>query len=285
VRTRLSSIFLLSLLCIQAQAAQNPAPNEFPFEYREGMIWIEVRTPKSAEPLSFLLDSGAGVSVINLTTAQRLGLRLANRIEVQGVRSTSTGYFPQRLSASVAGVALPKQYVAVDLDKLSDACHCHVDGLLGADFFRDRTVQIDFASQKVRLLSSGAPLTAGEILPLTNNRNAFLTPLTVNGKEKQWMRVDTGCASALQWVTTDAPANNRSHRIAIALKEVSLDMVPVAVRIGKTEIPSLSAEIHEAPMFTGEDGILGNGLLARFRSVTIDTKARRLILEPHSAAQ
>ena len=285
MRTRLSSIFLLPLLCLQAQASQKPAPSEFPFEYREGMIWLEVRTPKSAVPLSFLLDSGAGVSVINLSTAQRLCLRLANRIEVQGVGSTSTGYFPQRLSASVAGVAMPKQYVAVDLDQLSDACHCDVDGLLGADFFRDRIVQIDFASHKVRLLSPGTPLPVGEILPLRNSRNALLTPLTVNGKEKQWMRVDTGCASALQWVTTTPPADNRSHRVAIALKEVSLDLAPAAVRIGKTELPSVPAEIHETPLFSGEDGLLGNGILAQFRSVTIDAKAHRLILESRTAGE
>jgi len=282
VRARLS-VLLLLLLCTQAQAAQKPALGEFPFEYREGMLWLEVRTPKSVEPLSFLLDSGAGVSVINLSTAQRLGLRLANRIEVQAVGSTTSGYFPQRLSASVAGVAMPKQYVAVDLDKLSDACHCQVDGLLGADFFHDRIVQIDFASHKVRLLSPGTPLAAGEILPLRKNRNAFLTPLTVNGKEKQWMRVDTGCASALQWVTTTAPADNRSHRVAIALKEVSLDMIPATVRIGKTEMPFVSTEIHETPLFSGEDGLLGNGLLSCFSRLTIDAKARRLILEPRLA--
>src|SRR6266498_2231257 len=101
VRTQIGLILSLALLCFQAQAGGKPQATEFPFQYLEGLIWLKVQTPKSAEPLNFLLDSGAGISVINLTTAQRLGLRLANRVEVQGVGSSTYGYFPQRLSASV----------------------------------------------------------------------------------------------------------------------------------------------------------------------------------------
>src|SRR5205823_1057610 len=54
-----------------------PAPlAEFPFEFREGLLWIEVSVPQSKAPLSFLMDTGAGVSVINLSTAKRIGLKL-----------------------------------------------------------------------------------------------------------------------------------------------------------------------------------------------------------------
>jgi predicted aspartyl protease len=285
MRCRLVLTFFTGLLSLQAQAAQMPAAAEFPFEYREGMLWLQVQTPKSASPLNFLLDSGAGASVINLSTAQRLGLRLANRIEVQGVGSSTIGYFPQRLAASVSSVPMPKQYVAVNLNQLSDACHCQVDGLLGADFFQDRIVQIDFEAHVVRLLAPATSIAGDEILPLKSTGNAFLTPLTVNGKRNQLMRVDTGCASALQWVATTEPAEKRSHRIAIALKEVAVDMVPAAVTIGKTTFMSVSAELHQHPLFPGEDGLLGNALLSRFSKVTIDAKSRRLILESRPAAQ
>jgi Aspartyl protease len=283
MRTRLVLISALLLPCLGVLADQKSPSAEFPFEYNEGMIWITVQTGKSPRPLNFLLDSGAGASVLNLSTMQRLGLPLGNRIEVQGVDSTATGYFPQRLTALASGVPLPKQYIAVDLDKLSDACHCEVDGLIGADFFHERVVQIDFAAHKIRILARSSPLATDDILPLKQNRRALLAPVTVNGKEKQWVRVDTGCASALQWVNTGTPAENRSHRIAVALKEISVDLIPVTVRIGNTQISSVSAELHKRPIFTGENGLLGNGLLSRFSSVTIDAKAGRLILQPRTA--
>ena len=283
VRTWLRIIYLFGLpflLCLQTPAAQTPTcAAEFPFQFREGMIWLEVRSPKSGEPLNFLLDSGAGLGVINLSTAKRLGLHLAKPIQVQGVGSATTGYFPQRLTASIAGIAMPKQYVSVDLDDLSDACHCHVDGLIGADFFRDRVVQIDFAEKKVRILNPGTAFAADETLPLKKNRNAFLMPITVNGKEKQWVRVDTGCASGLHWVAKTAPADNPARRVAIALNEVPLDTLPTSITIGKMAFESVSADLHGKPVFRGEDGLLGNGILARFRSVTLDTVRGKIAFE------
>jgi hypothetical protein len=276
MRTRLAFISALVLLCASAQADQKSL--EFPFEFSEGMLWLKVHSPASVEPLNFLLDSGAGASVINLSTAKRLGLRLARPIEVQGVGSATTGYFPQRLSASVAGVQLPNHYVAVDLDHLSDACHCNVDGLIGADFFHDRIVQIDFENCTIRLLAPGTALS-GETLPLKTNGKALITPVTIDGRQNQWVRVDTGCASALQWVTDASSAKTRTHRVAVALKEISLDTVPASLAIGQTAFPKISAEVHRQPLFNGEDGLLGNAVLSRFRSITIDARAGRIAFQ------
>jgi hypothetical protein len=274
---RFVAVFVFALLVSQTHAGTSVPTQEFPFSYREGMLWVEVRLAKSSEALNFLLDSGAGVSVINLNTARLLGLRLANRVEVRGVDSVSSGYWPTRLSAHAGNMAMPKQYVALDLNNLSEACHGSVDGLLGADFFRDRIVQINFESQKVRLFKPGTAVSGGQVLPLKQNQNALLAPIKVNGRESQWLRVDTGCASALHWVRAGGSDDVRSHRIAVALKQVSLDMVPAQVTIGERELPPVFAEIHERPIFAGEDGLLGNGILAQFRSVTIDAPGGKIV--------
>ena len=62
--------------------------------FREGLIWVEVNVPQSKEPLHFLLDSGASVSVLNLSTAQRLGLQLGPKVSVTAVATTLTGHWP-----------------------------------------------------------------------------------------------------------------------------------------------------------------------------------------------
>jgi hypothetical protein len=67
------------------------------------------------------------------------------------------------------------------------------------------------------------------------------------------------------------------------LKEISVDLIPVTVRIGNTQISCVSAELHKRPIFSGENGLLGNGLLSRFSSVTIDVKGGRLVLKPRTA--
>ena len=89
--------------------------SESSFRIKDGLIWIHVTTPRSPAPLNFLLDSGANVSVINLDTARRLGVNLGARVSVRGVKSTAAGYWPQRLTASLAGVKLPQEYLALDL--------------------------------------------------------------------------------------------------------------------------------------------------------------------------
>lgn len=118
-------------------SAASSSGGEVPFEHRGGLIWVKVSVPQSAEPLNFLLDTGAGVSVVNLRTVEKLGVRFGQRVEVRGVGSSTDGFWPQRLQATASGVALPKECLAVDLAELSRACACGVDGLLGADFFKD----------------------------------------------------------------------------------------------------------------------------------------------------
>jgi hypothetical protein len=67
VRHKLTMTVLRTLLLVQP--AGTALAQEFPFHFREGLIWVQVDVPQSHEPLNFLLDTGAGVSVLNLRTA------------------------------------------------------------------------------------------------------------------------------------------------------------------------------------------------------------------------
>ena len=78
VSTPRTLLCLASLVCL-ALAGKARAASAIPFEYRDGLIWVKVKAEASAAPLNFLLDSGAGASVLNLATAQRLGVPWARR--------------------------------------------------------------------------------------------------------------------------------------------------------------------------------------------------------------
>ncbi len=132
VRCRLFATIILVTALFRLQAAP-VALAEFPFQYREGLLWIEVSIPQSDKPLNFLLDTGAGVSAINLNTAKRIGLKLGQEVTVHGVETILTGYWQQRMSAKVGDVQLPHEYLALDLEKLSSSCERPVDGLVGFD--------------------------------------------------------------------------------------------------------------------------------------------------------
>lgn len=251
---------------------------EFPFDLRDGFVWVKVTAKESSTPLNFILDSGAAVSTINSDSAKRLGLHGGQRVTVKGVGSSTVGYWPQRLNAEVDSVRLPKSYLVVDLCNLQASCQCRVDGLIGADFFDGKIVQLDFVTRKIRVLRS-AETIAGDVIELKKRRDVWQVPLNVNDSAKAWFRLDTGCATPLQWVTASAPKTS-SSRVTVALTEMSLPVTETTVQLGATKLTELQTSVHRSEIFSGEAGLVGVGLLSRFSSVTLDGKANRLILTP-----
>ena len=184
-------------------SAESQVQREIHFQYRSGLIWLKVHVSGKSEPLNFLLDSGAGISAIDLQKARSLGVPLGNRQMVQGVNGQGSAYRVKDLQAVCGGIALPKSVLAIDLRALSGSCQHHVDGILGVDFFRSRIVQIDFTESRVRILEKCDPNLANcEILPIRMCNDAFCVPVRVAGNPAQWMRLDTGCDAALEWVVS-----------------------------------------------------------------------------------
>lgn len=277
MRARFGALVVVAAV-MTLNVVASPAVVELPFDFHEGLIWVQVEVAQSPKPLDCLLDSGAAVSVLDTQVARRLGVRLGERVGVRGVGSEMDGYWPQRISARIQNVPLPPEWLAVDLNCLSKACDRRVDGLVGADFFKGRIVQLDFASKKLRLLQASLPPETGEVLPIKLCRGAMRVPVRVNGSAPRWVRLDTGCASAVQWVSPLARANRGESRLAIGLARIDIPSTRARVQLGQRCFDSMPIGLHSAPIFRGEAGLLGNGMLSQFR-VTIDAVRGRLILE------
>lgn len=271
---RLISILVFALLlCAQRLLAATPIP----FQFRDGLVWVKVEVAGQGESLNFLLDSGAGASVVDLAAARRLGLKLGARQNVQGVHSRSVAYRVEGFAAHAASVAIPTSLLAVDLSGPSRACHQRIDGLLGADFFRGRIVQIDFGAETIRLLQRGEVNETGcETLPLTTRNGVPCARVAVNGNAPEWLRLDTGCNTSLEWVATGAKAK-KLGLTTIGLNSGSTHEIRTDVQLGTKRIAAVKTGIHTEQMFAGEAGLIGNGLLSRF-TVTIDPAKRRCLL-------
>ena len=271
------AILVFAARLLQAESIASAAC-ELPLQFREGLLWMEVTVPQSKEPLHFLLDSGASASVVNLIAAKRLGMALGPKVSVKAVGTTLTGHYPVKLSARAAQLELPGEYLALELSNLSGACGRSVDGLLGADFFRDGVVEINYTEQKLRVLAA-SPTTAGtNSVPLETRQCGFRVAVNVNGGKSQWVRVDTGCATAFQWVTSKERAERCTNKPAVGLADLSIPQTMVGLRIGNHHLDTVPTGLHRKAIFPGESGLLGNGLLAQFGVVTIDARAARLIL-------
>jgi hypothetical protein len=173
----------------------------------------------------------------------------------------------------------------LDLSKLSSACTGTVDGIVGADFFHGRTVQLDFERRSVRLLDEPPTDPSAQVLPLKVRSCGMLVPVRVNDSPCQWVRLDTGCASALQWVTANVRAEQCTRRVAVALTALSIPVAKTTLTLGGLKFEAVPTDLHTQEIFPGEKGLLGLGILSRFKTVTIDAKAGKLLLGPISQSK
>ncbi len=271
-------LIMLAATALGGGARGAVVPAEFPFEYRQGLIWVEVGVRESPTPLNFLLDSGAGLSVINLSTLERIGHLGGRRLKVHGVGTTATGYWPQHLAVTEGDLPLAKDLLAVDLSALSRTCNRPVDGLIGADFFLDRAVRIDFVARRIRL-SSNQPMEQPQvILPLNVHRGALRVPICFDHGLLQWTRLDTGCASALHWVNAKIRPGETQEHISVGLAALPVPIILTSVQLGGLDFESVRTAVHKKAIFAGEAGLLGNQILSQFSSVTIDVPGHRVVL-------
>ncbi len=269
--------FLVTVVLLASVLAHAEVVAEIPFQYSDGFLWLKVCVPAQSKALNFLLDSGAATSVLSMETARRLHVKFESPQIVQGVFLQETAYRIKAFKAHASGITLPESLLALDLHAISMTCHQPIDGLLGTDFFRDRIVQIDFSTSKIRLLDKVQPSAHCVVLPIKMRNNAICVPMDVAGNVAQWMRLDTGCDSALEWTVGQATAH-RSHNRSVGLTSASVLIIYPEVQLGGRNLGRVKTGVHDQQIFPGESGLLGNALLSEFR-VTVDFPDHCLILE------
>lgn len=275
---RLFSIFALAFAALAAlpAAAAPQQPAEIPFTFTDGFIRVEAHVPQSAEPLHLLLDSGAGASVLSLRTAQRLRLPLGKTESVRGVGVEAAARQLGGVVASTNGVTLASIPLAVDLSAADQLCSEPVDGLIGVDFFKNRVVQIDYAHHTLRIAAS-APKVAAERLPVKTINGIMCVPVGVNDSTVRWTRLDTGCNDALHWVVPKPAGHGAHNAVSIGFITDDGDTSLTSVSLGKRSLRTVKTALHGTPLFPGEAGLLGNGILSQFL-VTVDWSNHQVLL-------
>jgi hypothetical protein len=276
LKPALVALFVFGL--ISRGVAFSTEPAQIPFRFADGFIRVEVQLNSSSKPLSMLLDSGASVSVLNLTTARRLHLETGKPRGVRGVTADAQAYGIEPLSAMISGIKCGFIALAADMSRADELCSGPVDGLIGVDFFRNRIVQIDYSKQCIRLLTDSSTPAASQRLPVKVINGLACVGVGVNGSSPRWTRLDTGCNDSLHWVVPKLARSGTQSSASIGFVTDALDLAPSRVALGTLAVDSVPVALHGRPFFDGEAGLLGNGLLSRF-TVTLDWNGKSLILK------
>lgn len=221
--------------------------------------------------MNFILDSGAGSSVLSRSTAQELGLSLTKGELVQTVNGTENASRAEtiqiKLGTSSESVRFSAVPLVIDLASESRVLGVPIDGLIGLDFFEGRSIKIDFKRSRLHVSPAAKPGLNATRLPLSRGRDGMFVGLTAGDSFLQRVRLDTGCSRSLCW----SPPAGSSHRGTRDGKTLKTD-----VNLGSFVMSDVHTDAYRRPLFASEDGLLGTALLSRFESVWIDSINNRI---------
>ena len=271
--------FRFLLLLLAAVFLQSPAwaktGVEIPFELRDGLICLNVKVASRSSPLRFVLDSGAGMSALNLDVARKLKVKLGAPAFVVGVEGGAQARWVRGFAAKIGDVPLIGDLLVFDLRHINPGTPRGIDGLLGQDFFRGRIVQIDFRKKRLRFLER-ADSAGSIVLPIKFQNGAMCVPVSVAGSAPRWTRLDTGCNDDLHWVAV-RPSGSGTRGASVGFSRGPMAYIETIVDLAEYRISGVQAGLHERQFFPGEAGLLGTGILSNF-TMTVDAPGGRVIL-------
>ncbi|MGZ3183514.1 MAG: aspartyl protease family protein [Telluria sp.] len=167
---RLIAAILLQAACALAAAAGEPAVT-VPFIYEDARVYVPVRINGGA-PRWFILDTGAAGTIIDTAAAAAAGLPVQGERRVQGAGAGSSLQGTSGAAVlHVGDVALRVAQPAVmDLVQLLGPTSGRAPaGIVGAQFFREHFVGLDFERREltVRDAEEDPPAGFGASVPLT----------------------------------------------------------------------------------------------------------------------
>lgn len=211
-----------------------------------------VRLRIEGRPYLFLVDTGAGRTVVDMSVARALHLRPVGAERASptlGCRAATRAV--RIVDWEIAGMRLPALTVASQMLSELKIEGIRLGGLLGEDVLsRFGTVTLGFAGRRVVL---GGPLPTGA-------RSIPLRVLRRNGSQCGRANGATGCP------TTVTPVRIQAWRAG-------------DVPLPTTTALSSPSSVISTPQGTATvAGLIGSDVLARFGSATIDFTHRRLVL-------
>ena len=164
-----------------------------PFAYIVDHLFIDVNI--GCDKRTWIIDTGASVTVIDAEYAEELGLETAGKMKGYGAGTTVEATFTELPAFSVEGIMFDPQNVAVlEIGGLFKRVGLDVVGILGYDFLSRFVVKIDYAN---KLLSFYDPdvfeyAGGGAVIDSPMKGRFFVVPMTVDGEHSGDWTLDIG---------------------------------------------------------------------------------------------
>jgi len=251
----------------------------------------------NSEPLRIALDTGAGVSLLDASRAELLGLRIEPGRRTVGCAGSVESGSVHGVSVGLGVDLFNQRLVTLPLGSVGSADGAGLDAILGYDLFSRFVVEIDYAA---RLISFYDPKDyqyhgSGEIVPVTlrDNHPYVSAKLMIEGNDAIEGRfvIDTGSGLALLLQSAFVARHDlrrSAPKIIESRGECVGGSIPLPIGrvksllLGRFAINNPLAVFSKAGEFAAPDsaGNIGGMILSRFK-VIFDYSRQRIILEPN----
>jgi predicted aspartyl protease len=278
---------------------------DIPFQLVNDMILVDVSL-NGGFPMKFIFDTGAEHTILNKSEiANLMGMRYSRKFTIMGadMQTELYAYLIQNVDIKLGRLMSPRESILVlqeDYFRFEELTGLPVYGILGASFFRQFVVSINYSTNTITLIKpnhfNGKKANYQEI-PIEVYRNKPYLYADINMANDTVQRVklllDTGAGLPLLIYTdTDTsltvPANSipgnvgrglggflqgyqgRVHSLSFA----DFEMGNVVTSFQKSD------SLHLYKVLNDRNGIIGNQILKRFE-VVIDYWNKKAYLKPN----
>ena len=285
--------FLLLPLLATAVAAQAVEPVWVPAELHRGLVFL--RATVDGVETELVLDSGAGMTVVDERLAERLELPAGGPVTAQGAGGTQAAHFVGGFELACGDLALDlRTAVCIDLAEVAAAVGREMPLILGLEAFERAVVDIDYPNARVAFRPREGFVYAGpgRALPLTVGRGR-LRELEASVEDLPPARfvLDTGARGLALFGAYTERHRLLEGRTPLSQRESTGVGASFPARVGTLQtftlagyrlagVPCGFTERDEGTFASAEHaGNLGASVLARFR-VIVDFARDTLYLEP-----
>jgi len=271
-----------------------------PFELVSNHIYLKVKA-NDFSYLSFLLDTGARLSYLDLSKALELKIKKVEREKAKIASSCEDASFFRFDSIGIGNLTIFDQDVlGISLSPLNKFEGTTLDGILGYDFLSRFVVEVDYLNQILTIYEPGKfnYTGNGEVLKIDLEWDIPKIKAVVDGVNEGTFEIDTGSRNGLDFYASFIKSYRLLEKYPIYL-ETSLGFGitgPIEGMVGRSESFQLGSFLIKSPVigFYLEDespflsskiaGKIGGGILKKFK-VIFDYPHYRVILEKNTNYQ
>ena len=280
---------------------------EVPFRFEGNFILVSVLF-NNLLPLTFILDTGAEYSILTKKEiADFLNIDYQKRYTLYGadMQEELYAYLSKNISLQMGDLQATHRSILVleeDYFRFEEYSGLQIHGILGADFLKRFTLQIDYQKQMVTFFS---PVYFKNKVKI-NKDNVDILPFTLI-KSKPYIRCTTHLygeeINTLNYlIDTGAGLSLLLYTSIDSLKNAQVKMLnsPIGLGLGgklegyvgriknfqfaSKSFPELITKFQQKPIFfdslmiTPRDGIIGNNILSAFSKVIFDYNTSNIIV-------